>query len=85
MHIAIVFPPSNHMLISSSKYLVELEQRSGTKLTPGHDPKIEPIRATLDPVRTAHKPSIWYLVSIYFSDQEKRRTTHNPLGSLSLL
>ena len=65
----VVFPPSNHMLSSSSKYLVELEQHSGTKVIPGHDPKIKPIRVTLDPVRTAHKPLIWYLVSTCLSDK----------------
>ena len=66
------------------EYLVDLEQRNGTKLMPGHDPKIKPIRVTLDPVRTVHKPLVWYLVSICLSGQEKYHTTHDPLGSLSL-
>jgi hypothetical protein len=67
------------------EYLVELERRSGVKLIPGHNPKIKPIRVTFDPVRTTHRPLIWYLVSIRLSNQEKRRTAHDPLGSLSLL
>ena len=45
------------------EYLEELERNDGTKLIPGHDPKIKSIRVTLDPVRTAHRPLIWYLVS----------------------
>ena len=53
------------------EYLVDLEQRHGTKLIPGHNPKIKPIRVTFDPVRTTHKPLIWYLVSICLLDQEK--------------
>lgn len=44
--------------------LTEMEQRNGAKLLPGHDPKIKSIRVTLDPVRTTHRPLIWYLVSI---------------------
>jgi len=46
------------------EYLTDMEQREGVKLIPGHDPKIKPIRVTLDPVRTTHRPLIWYLVSI---------------------
>ena len=45
------------------EYLEELERNDGTKLIPGRDPKIKSIRVTLDPVRTAHRPLIWYLVS----------------------
>ena len=47
------------------EYLVELEQHGGIKLTPGFDPKIKPIRVTLDPVRTTHRPLIWYLVCTF--------------------
>jgi len=57
-------------LSEAEEYLVELEQCSGTKLIPGHDPKIKPIRVTLDPVRTAHKPLIWYLVSMSLRSRE---------------
>jgi len=71
-------------LSEAEEYLVELEQRNGTKLIPGHDPKIKPIRVTLDPVRTVHKPLVWYLVGIFLSCQEERHTTHDPLGSSSL-
>jgi len=66
------------------EYLVELEKCNGTKLIPGHDPKIKPIRVTLDPVRTVHKPLVWYLVGICLSCQEGRHTTDDPLGSSSL-
>ena len=45
------------------EFLAEMEQRDGTKLIPGYDPKIKPIRVTLDPVQTTHRPLIWYLVS----------------------
>ena len=47
------------------EYLEEMGQRDGTKLIPGHDPKIKSIRVTLDPVRTTYRPLIWYLVSTY--------------------
>jgi hypothetical protein len=53
------------------EFLAEMEQRSGTKFTPGYDPKIKTIRVTLDPVRTIHRPLIWYLVSISFSGRRK--------------
>lgn len=53
------------------EFLAEMEQRDGTKLIPGHNPKIKPIRVTLDPVQTAHRPLIWYLVSISLSGRGK--------------
>ena len=53
------------------EYLAEKEQRDGTKLIPGHNPKIKPIRVTLDPVRTTHRPLIWYLVSVLPSSHER--------------
>ena len=46
------------------EYLTEMEQRDGIKLIPGYSPEIKPIRVTLDPVRTAHRPLVWYLVRI---------------------
>ena len=49
------------------EFLTEMEQRDGTKLIPGYDPKIKPIRVTLDPVQTTHRPLIWYLVGPYTS------------------
>lgn len=44
------------------EYLTELEQRDGIKLVPGYTPGIKAIRVTLDPVRTAHRPLVWYLL-----------------------
>lgn len=44
------------------EYLVEMKQWDGIELIPGHTPDIKPIRVTLDPVRTIHRPLIWYLV-----------------------
>jgi hypothetical protein len=46
------------------EYLTEMEQRDGIKLIPGHTLEIKSIRVTLDPVRTSHRPLIWYLVCI---------------------
>jgi len=67
------------------EYLAEMEQRDGTKLIPGHNPEIKPIRVTLDPVRTTHRPLIWYLVSTHPSDRGKLCTSHDSPDSLSLL
>lgn len=67
------------------EYLVELERRDGTKLMPGHDPRIKSLRVTLDPVRTAHRPLVWYLVSIRLPDQGRQRISYEPSGSLSQL
>ncbi|KAF9642716.1 alpha/beta-hydrolase [Thelephora ganbajun] len=44
------------------EYLEELEQRGERELVPGHDPMIKPIRVTLDPVHTTHRPLVWYLL-----------------------
>lgn len=49
------------------EFLAGMEERDGTKLVPGYDPKIKSIRVTFDPVRTAHRPLIWYLVSVSLS------------------
>ena len=67
------------------EYLIEMEQRDGTKLIPGHNPKIKPVRVTLDPVHTTHRPLIWYLVSVCLSSREKQNTSHDSSGSLSVL
>lgn len=53
------------------EYLVETEQRNGINFIPGHTPEIKTIRVTLDPVRTIHRPFIWYLVRICFKNCEK--------------
>ena len=65
------------------EFLAEMEQRDGTKLTPGHNPKIKSIRVTLDPVRMAHRPLIWYLVSL--SGRGKWGISPDSFGSLSVL
>ena len=55
-------------LSEAEEYLIEIEQRSGVRHIPGHNPKIKPIRVTLDPVRTTHRPLIWYLVCTSLSE-----------------
>ena len=65
------------------EFLAQMEQRDGTKLTPGHNPKIKSIRVTLDPVRMAHRPLIWYLVSL--SCRRKWGISPDLFGSLSVL
>lgn len=52
------------------EFLEEVERRDGMKHPPGYDPKIKSLRVTLDPVRTTHRPLIWYLVSISVSLSE---------------
>jgi hypothetical protein len=59
----------------AEEYLLEMERHNWTKFefVPGHTPEIKPIRVTLDPVRTIHRPLIWYLVRTRVTNCEKRR------------
>ena len=58
------------------EYLAEMEQRDGIQLMPGRTPDIKPIRVTLDPVRTTHRPLIWYLVCVCFTTNSAILTIH---------
>ena len=60
------------------EYVAEMEQRNGITFLPGPSPKIKPIRVTLDPVRTTHRPLIWYLVRECFSDCKRKRVSYDP-------
>lgn len=62
---AVFFSPTEggeEFLPEIEEYLAEMEQRGGIELIPGRNPKIRPVRVTLDPVRTAHRPLVWYLL-----------------------
>lgn len=55
----------------AEEYLVEMGRCDGMELIPGHTPEIKPIRVTLDPVRTVHRPLVWYLVRSHLADHER--------------
>lgn len=55
----------------AEEYLAEMERHDWIQLIPGHTPEIKPIRVTLDPVRTVHRPFIWYLVCIRLTGREE--------------
>lgn len=46
------------------QYLKYKEDVDGQSLEPGHDADVKPIKVTLDPVVTTHRPLIWYFVNI---------------------
>lgn len=46
------FEDEEEFTLEVEEFLKEMEQRDGTNLKPSHNPKINSIGVTLDPVRT---------------------------------
>ena len=45
------------------EYLKFKEEIDGRPLQPGHEKDVRPVKVTLDPVVTTHRPLLWYFVN----------------------
>ena len=57
-------------------YLRKIEQLLGHKIEEGRDHTVRCIKVSLDPVVTAYRPLLWYLVSKHPFLQVSQRRTH---------
>jgi hypothetical protein len=66
-------------------YVTSIERLMGKKLQHGHHQNVKSMRVTLDPVVMAHRPLLWYAVSLHLPTDVIWETAVHIVSRLSQL